>query len=302
MTRPVAYARRILVNLALSGADRRSRRRHELAGEPVAERLADVDEPSGHDELLGALAALPPRQRTVLVLRYFLDLPEAEVAAAMKCSLGTVKSTSSRGLARDSSRRCERPMTRGAFRHDPATRIRSARGAQRARSPGARRRASPRLSPVLDYKPRVRRLRPPRSAIGAAAKCGGRCRRGGGGHLAEGAGASNAVRGVDGEADRAVARKQLTQPANVNCQSQSPVAGAAAEAQRHPRAIHVLDLRQRQCERDVHRGTVVHRGRRQPVERADRRARRAHLPVELRTRRIAVARRTRSRTGVPAIA
>ena len=100
MARPVAYARRILVNLALSGADRRSRRRHELAGEPVAERLADVDEPTGHDELLGALAALPPRQRTVLVLRYFLDLPEAEVAAAMKCSLGTVKSTSSRGLAR----------------------------------------------------------------------------------------------------------------------------------------------------------------------------------------------------------
>ena len=53
-----------------------------------------------HDELMGALAALPPRQRTVLVLRYFLDLPEAEVAAAMKCSLGTVKSTAARALAR----------------------------------------------------------------------------------------------------------------------------------------------------------------------------------------------------------
>ncbi|HUB04943.1 MAG TPA: sigma factor-like helix-turn-helix DNA-binding protein, partial [Solirubrobacteraceae bacterium] len=52
------------------------------------------------DELMRALAALPPRQRTVLVLRYFLDLPEAEVAAAMKCSLGTVKSTASRGLVR----------------------------------------------------------------------------------------------------------------------------------------------------------------------------------------------------------
>jgi RNA polymerase sigma factor (sigma-70 family) len=47
-----------------------------------------------------ALADLPPRQRAVLVLRYFLDLPEAEVAAALKCSLGTVKSTASRGLAR----------------------------------------------------------------------------------------------------------------------------------------------------------------------------------------------------------
>ena len=49
---------------------------------------------------MGALAALPPRRRAVLVLRYFLDLPEAEVAAALKCSLGTVKSTASRGLAR----------------------------------------------------------------------------------------------------------------------------------------------------------------------------------------------------------
>ena len=49
---------------------------------------------------MAALAALPPRQRTVLVLRYFLDLPEAEVAAAMKCSLGTVKSTTARALAR----------------------------------------------------------------------------------------------------------------------------------------------------------------------------------------------------------
>jgi Sigma-70, region 4 len=54
----------------------------------------------GHDELHAALAALPPRQRAVLVLRYFLDLPEAEVAAALQCSLGTVKSTASRGLAR----------------------------------------------------------------------------------------------------------------------------------------------------------------------------------------------------------
>lgn len=52
------------------------------------------------DELMAALATLPPRQRAVLVLRYFLDLPEAEVAAALKCSLGTVKSTASRGLAR----------------------------------------------------------------------------------------------------------------------------------------------------------------------------------------------------------
>jgi RNA polymerase sigma-70 factor (sigma-E family) len=103
MEHPVAYARRMLVNLALSGADRRTRRRRELIGEALPDRVGDAGGSStidAQDELMRALAALPLRQRTVLVLRYFLDLPEAEVAAAMKCSLGTVKSTASRGLAR----------------------------------------------------------------------------------------------------------------------------------------------------------------------------------------------------------
>ena len=103
MEHPIAYTRRILVNRALGGASRRSRRRQELSNGAPPERPTDRSDPQAfdaHDELMGALAMLPPRQRAVLVLRYFLDLPEAEVAAAMKCSLGTVKSTASRGLAR----------------------------------------------------------------------------------------------------------------------------------------------------------------------------------------------------------
>ena len=103
MEHQVAYARRILVNRALDDAGRRTRRRRELTGEALPDRSEDADEPrafDAHDELVTALAALPPRQRTAIVLRYFLDLPEAEVAAAMKCSLGTVKSTAARGLAR----------------------------------------------------------------------------------------------------------------------------------------------------------------------------------------------------------
>jgi RNA polymerase sigma-70 factor (sigma-E family) len=100
MEHPLAYARRILVNRALDDAGRRTRRRRELTGEALPDRYEDADESEAHDELLTALAALPPRQRTAIVLRYFLDLPEAEVAAAMKCSLGTVKSTAARGLAR----------------------------------------------------------------------------------------------------------------------------------------------------------------------------------------------------------
>jgi RNA polymerase sigma-70 factor (sigma-E family) len=103
MEHPTAYARRILINRAVGGAKRRARRRQELAADVPPDRAMPVlagAQVGEHEELIGALAALPPRQRAVIVLRYFLDLPEAEVAAALKCSLGTVKSTASRGLAR----------------------------------------------------------------------------------------------------------------------------------------------------------------------------------------------------------
>lgn len=50
--------------------------------------------------LRGALARLTPRQRAVLVLRYFEDLPEREVARQLGCSVGTVRSTAHRSLTR----------------------------------------------------------------------------------------------------------------------------------------------------------------------------------------------------------
>ncbi len=100
MDHAVPYARRILINLALRDRSKRSRRRTELSetgGEQPGVSATALDP---HDELHNALAGLPPRQRAVLVLRYFLDLPETEVAAALHCSVGTVKSTASRALAR----------------------------------------------------------------------------------------------------------------------------------------------------------------------------------------------------------
>jgi RNA polymerase sigma-70 factor (sigma-E family) len=100
MDHPTAYARRILVNLALRGSPKRSRRRTELSETHAGDPAAPTTPLDSHGELHAALAALPPRQRAVLVLRYFLDTPEAEVATALQCSLGTVKSTASRGLAR----------------------------------------------------------------------------------------------------------------------------------------------------------------------------------------------------------
>jgi RNA polymerase sigma-70 factor (sigma-E family) len=102
MEHPRAYARQILVNLALDGARGWSRRRSELAPEaaPILVAVDPLPALDARAELLQALGQLQPRQRAVLVLRYFNDLTEAQVADVLGCSLGTVKSSASRGLAR----------------------------------------------------------------------------------------------------------------------------------------------------------------------------------------------------------
>ncbi|GAA0622915.1 SigE family RNA polymerase sigma factor [Kribbella sandramycini] len=70
----------------------------EVMPEPASEsQYGVVDD---RDLLLRALATLPKRVRATLVLRYFEDLPEAEIAQIMGCSVGTVKSNISRGLAK----------------------------------------------------------------------------------------------------------------------------------------------------------------------------------------------------------
>lgn len=108
MDRPDAYARRVLVNLALDSAKRRARCWQELAtlgdDEPADMQVDRDDEAittrAEASELLDALRALPIRQRVVLVLRYFGDFSEAQVAEMLGCPVGTIKSTTARGLAR----------------------------------------------------------------------------------------------------------------------------------------------------------------------------------------------------------
>ena len=95
-----SYARRAVVSAAIDLARKRSSTEvpapadeqvgcgHDLAG-AVSDRQA----------LVAALGRLPQRQRACVVLRYFEDLPVAEVAALLGCTDGTVKSQTSRALA-----------------------------------------------------------------------------------------------------------------------------------------------------------------------------------------------------------
>jgi RNA polymerase sigma-70 factor (sigma-E family) len=108
MDHPLAYARRVLVNEAIDQAQRRSRHRQvvsldrfpesgELPDPAAAREFARVDV---RGEVGPALAELTARQRAAVVLRYWEGLSEAETAQYLSCSVGTVKSTTARGLAR----------------------------------------------------------------------------------------------------------------------------------------------------------------------------------------------------------
>jgi RNA polymerase sigma-70 factor (sigma-E family) len=99
---PEAYVRQILYRQQISRWRLKWRRR-ELSVATLPETLVGTDSSSSAELRLlmrGALARLTARQRTVLVLRCFEDLPEADVARILGCSVGTVRSTTYRSLAR----------------------------------------------------------------------------------------------------------------------------------------------------------------------------------------------------------
>ena len=103
---PEAYVRRVMIN---AHARRHRRKLRELlaprddgpglAHETPApgDLIARADD---RQTLLRALAALPPRQRAAVVLRYWEDLTETQTAEAMGCSVGTVKSNAAKGIAK----------------------------------------------------------------------------------------------------------------------------------------------------------------------------------------------------------
>lgn len=92
MERPVGYARKVLVNEAISWWRRRSSREAPVLvlNEPGWD--GGVDEIDEHERVWKAVVSLPPRQRAVMVLRYYEDLSEAEIAETLGMAQGTVKS------------------------------------------------------------------------------------------------------------------------------------------------------------------------------------------------------------------
>ncbi|MFC4057690.1 SigE family RNA polymerase sigma factor [Planomonospora corallina] len=98
---PEPYVRRIIVNTAISRARRRAILHifpaPTLPETPAAGDLTGVEL---RPVLMDGLRRLPPRQRAVLVLRFWEDMTEAQTAETLGCSVGTVKSQAAKGLAR----------------------------------------------------------------------------------------------------------------------------------------------------------------------------------------------------------
>lgn len=95
---PEAYVRTVLVRTNISRW--RRRRVDEVSVEVVPEVAVHGVDVAAQDELRRALAALPARQRAVVVLRHVEGRPEREVAEMLGCSTGTVKSQAHAGLAK----------------------------------------------------------------------------------------------------------------------------------------------------------------------------------------------------------
>ena len=99
MEQPDLYVRRMLVNANHSWWKRRSSRDISVAA--VADVPGIVDDVAAVDEreaLWSVVRALPPRQRTVIVLRYYEDLDDVTIAAILDCSTGTVRTHAKRAL------------------------------------------------------------------------------------------------------------------------------------------------------------------------------------------------------------
>lgn len=98
---PEPFVRRVLINVHASWWRRRSRRGEQSVARPPERSAADESvRVDARDEVWQAMGKLPPRQRAVLVLRYFEDLSEAQIAEVMGTTVGTVKNQAANALAK----------------------------------------------------------------------------------------------------------------------------------------------------------------------------------------------------------
>ena len=154
------YARRVLVNTATSWWRRRWH--GERPTEILPERAApdQIDEQLERDALWRHVKALPARQRAVLVLRFYEDMTEAQTAALLDISTGTVKSQTSRALNTLRQRLGAEGVASGLAGADPGS-SRAAEAAPPGAVRGRRVPASRAPEPDPTPAPAPRRVRPP---------------------------------------------------------------------------------------------------------------------------------------------
>jgi len=95
---PEAYVRQIMYREQVSSWRRRARRREVTMSDPPDQAAGPVASAEARLDLREALRALPAGKRAVLVLRYLEDLPEAQVADILGCSVGTVRSQTHKAI------------------------------------------------------------------------------------------------------------------------------------------------------------------------------------------------------------
>ena len=100
ITEPDAYVHRVMVNVLISRSRLRRFREEVTADVPEAGASDLTSQHADRDAVWRALLEIPPRQRAVLVLRFYEGMTESEIAGCMETTVGTVRSQTAKGLAK----------------------------------------------------------------------------------------------------------------------------------------------------------------------------------------------------------
>jgi RNA polymerase sigma factor (sigma-70 family) len=104
LDQPESYVRRMVINELISARRQIVTRLRRESAHVVAPVVDGSEQRADRDALVQLIRALPTRQRIVIVLRYLEDMADADIAALLGCSLGTVRSQASRAPDRSGAR------------------------------------------------------------------------------------------------------------------------------------------------------------------------------------------------------